>query len=123
MDTFWSLVNKFVPPDRPGCFNQSLMELGATICTPKKPQCDKCPLADMCSALKEKQGKQMPLRDIENCPTVGSELFLYTYLLFIFCMLSVFFCMFVDFELYSFFYGLNSKSCKNCTVHRFNISQ
>src|SRR5690606_10745026 len=32
-----------VPPDRPGDFNQALMELGATICAPRAPRCARCP--------------------------------------------------------------------------------
>jgi A/G-specific adenine glycosylase len=36
--------------DAPGAFNQALMELGATICTPKQPRCLYCPLADLCEA-------------------------------------------------------------------------
>ncbi len=35
---------------RPGDFNQALMELGATVCTPKTPRCDDCPLAVDCVA-------------------------------------------------------------------------
>lgn len=39
-----------VDPDRPGCFNQALMELGATLCTPSDPECPSCPLEDLCLA-------------------------------------------------------------------------
>ena len=39
-----------VPRSRPGYFNQGLMELGATICTPKDPGCPRCPLAAHCAA-------------------------------------------------------------------------
>ena len=35
---------------RPGDFNQALMELGATVCTPTRPACHRCPLADVCVA-------------------------------------------------------------------------
>jgi A/G-specific adenine glycosylase len=35
-------------PDRPGDSNQALMELGATICTPRRPKCLLCPIADGC---------------------------------------------------------------------------
>lgn len=40
-----------VDPARPGDFNQALMELGATVCTPRNPACDRCPVADHCRAL------------------------------------------------------------------------
>src|SRR4029077_12447103 len=39
-----------VPRSRPGYFNQGLMELGATVCTPKDPRCPRCPLAAHCAA-------------------------------------------------------------------------
>ncbi len=39
-----------VPPDRPGDFAQALMDLGATICTPRRPACALCPWRDPCAA-------------------------------------------------------------------------
>lgn len=36
--------------DRPGAFNEALMELGATVCTPKSPACGECPLRELCRA-------------------------------------------------------------------------
>ncbi|HEX7049345.1 MAG TPA: A/G-specific adenine glycosylase [Longimicrobiales bacterium] len=39
-----------VPDERPGDFNQALMELGATLCTPRTPRCDDCPVATWCRA-------------------------------------------------------------------------
>lgn len=36
--------------ERPGDFNEAMMELGATICLPKNPQCLLCPVADLCKA-------------------------------------------------------------------------
>ncbi|XP_071723806.1 adenine DNA glycosylase-like [Rutidosis leptorrhynchoides] len=47
---FWSLAAQLVDPVRPGDFNQSLMELGATICTPLSPSCSSCPVSDQCRA-------------------------------------------------------------------------
>lgn len=41
---------RLVPAERPGDFNQGLMELGATICAPRRPRCERCPLADLCRA-------------------------------------------------------------------------
>lgn len=40
----------FLDPRRPGDFNQALMELGATVCRPRAPACDACPLHDACAA-------------------------------------------------------------------------
>lgn len=39
-----------VPRERPGDFNQALMDLGATVCTPRQPQCGACPVAIHCRA-------------------------------------------------------------------------
>ncbi len=47
-------------PQRPGDSNQALMELGATICTPKRPQCLLCPLAEECSARLEGTQESYP---------------------------------------------------------------
>ncbi len=41
-------VEAMLPPDRPGDFAQALMDLGATICTPRNPACHACPLAGDC---------------------------------------------------------------------------
>ncbi len=50
--TLWGLAERLVPLQRPGDFNQALMELGALICDPAEPKCDRCPLyADCCAAL------------------------------------------------------------------------
>lgn len=52
-------ARRLVPAERPGAFNQALMELGATVCTPRRPSCEVCPLGDMC--LGRKAGLQATL--------------------------------------------------------------
>lgn len=44
----------------PAAFNEGLMELGATICTPKSPRCPDCPAAALCRARKRGQQEQIP---------------------------------------------------------------
>ncbi|MFB6274218.1 MAG: A/G-specific adenine glycosylase [Salinibacter sp.] len=44
------LANDLLDADRPGDFNQALMELGALVCTPSTPHCDRCPLQNVCRA-------------------------------------------------------------------------
>jgi len=44
-------VVELTPEDRPGDFAQAMMDLGATICTPKRPACVLCPLKEDCTAL------------------------------------------------------------------------
>ncbi len=46
----WLLAESLVPSNRPGDFNQALMELGRTVCTPARPQCHLCPLNAQCRA-------------------------------------------------------------------------
>ena len=43
-------VEAELPPDRPGDFNEALMDLGATVCLPRNPVCQDCPLAPFCQA-------------------------------------------------------------------------
>ncbi|MDX1661748.1 MAG: A/G-specific adenine glycosylase, partial [Gemmatimonadota bacterium] len=45
------IADDLVPRDRPGDFNQAIMELGATICAPRSPACGSCPLAPRCESL------------------------------------------------------------------------
>ncbi len=45
-----TLSDALVSPKAPGNFNQAMMELGATVCTPKKPNCTACPVRDHCCA-------------------------------------------------------------------------
>ncbi|WP_334163682.1 A/G-specific adenine glycosylase [Phenylobacterium sp.] len=45
------LAGALVRDDRPGDWAQALMDLGATICRPKQPLCDRCPVAAHCAAL------------------------------------------------------------------------
>jgi adenine-specific DNA glycosylase len=52
VDVIWKLSNEMVDPDRPGDFNQAMMELGATVCTPKSPLCQSCPVSLLCRAYK-----------------------------------------------------------------------
>jgi A/G-specific adenine glycosylase len=44
----WRLAERLVPPRRAGDWNQALMDLGATICTARRPRCDACPVAAVC---------------------------------------------------------------------------
>jgi A/G-specific adenine glycosylase len=46
----WQLARALLPEGRPGDFNQALMELGATLCTPRQPRCRVCPVRPWCAA-------------------------------------------------------------------------
>lgn len=51
-----------VPADRPGDFNQALMDLGAAVCLPGVPLCEGCPLAGLCTACREGRQASLPVR-------------------------------------------------------------
>jgi len=58
----WALAESLVPPRRPGDFNQGIMELGARICTPKKPYCEGCPVNAHCEARAHGTQEERPVR-------------------------------------------------------------
>ncbi|HEX5757593.1 MAG TPA: A/G-specific adenine glycosylase, partial [Thermoanaerobaculia bacterium] len=51
-----------VDPERPGDSNQALMEVGATVCTPRRPRCPDCPLLPGCRAAAEGRPERYPPR-------------------------------------------------------------
>jgi A/G-specific adenine glycosylase len=46
----WELASTHLPAGRAGDYNQALMDLGATLCTPRAPDCHRCPLKEICLA-------------------------------------------------------------------------
>lgn len=46
----WQLAAENLPTGKAGGYNQALMDLGATICTPRTPACERCPLSGLCQA-------------------------------------------------------------------------
>lgn len=44
------LATALLDPEDPGAFNQALMDLGSTVCRPRRPDCGRCPLAWACTA-------------------------------------------------------------------------
>lgn len=46
----WQVAGELLDRARPGDFNQSLMELGATVCLPGEPRCESCPVRRWCAA-------------------------------------------------------------------------
>lgn len=58
----WALARALLPPGRAGAFNEALMELGATVCTPRNPSCARCPWAFACVAHAEGRPTAFPAR-------------------------------------------------------------
>lgn len=59
---FFELGKEVISPNRPGDFNQAVMELGATICTPRNPKCGVCPVNESCEALRQNTIGLLPVK-------------------------------------------------------------
>jgi len=57
-----ALAEKLVPASAPGDFNQALMDLANSLCTPRKPACSRCPLEKQCRARREGNEEAIPQR-------------------------------------------------------------
>ncbi|WP_200761700.1 A/G-specific adenine glycosylase [Poriferisphaera corsica] len=62
----WLLADQLVPAPvstdfRPGDYNQSMMELGALICSPRNPKCDTCPIQKLCKAYADGSPESLPV--------------------------------------------------------------
>ncbi len=56
-------LRQVMPQDRPGAFNQALMELGATVCLPNgAPECEHCPVRTLCYAYEQGCQMQLPVK-------------------------------------------------------------
>ena len=58
----WRLSESLLPKGRAGEFNEALMDLGATVCTPRAPSCSVCPLATSCRAYANGNPEAYPTR-------------------------------------------------------------
>ena len=63
-----TLADELVPKASPGDWNQALMELGATVCTPREPACGGCPLAQQCIARKTDRVAELPKLSAKPSP-------------------------------------------------------
>ena len=77
---FTALAQSLLPPDRPGDFNQGMMDFGAMQCTPAAPDCAGCPLRNSCAALAAGRVDELPVR--EKGPAVLERRFSYVYVRF-----------------------------------------
>ncbi len=57
---YWDIAGKLVKGARPGDWNQALMELGATVCTPRSPRCAACPVEASCLASARGEQASLP---------------------------------------------------------------
>ncbi|MGB3310473.1 MAG: A/G-specific adenine glycosylase [Nodosilinea sp.] len=59
----WALSEYLLDPDRPRDFNQALMDLGATLCTRRNPECDRCPWQSHCQAYNRNIQSELPMSE------------------------------------------------------------
>lgn len=59
---FQNLVNELISKEHPDTFNQAIMDLGSTICSPVNPKCSECPVQDSCVAFLENTISQLPVK-------------------------------------------------------------
>ncbi|MCP9849488.1 8-oxo-dGTP diphosphatase MutT [Cyanobium sp. Morenito 9A2] len=60
---FWALSADLLDPLRPRDFNQALMDLGATVCTPRQPACERCPWQGACAAYASGDPQAFPVSE------------------------------------------------------------
>jgi A/G-specific adenine glycosylase len=58
----WKISESLIPKGNASFFNQGLMDLGAMICTPKEPQCSKCPLREFCKGKASGKPERFPTK-------------------------------------------------------------
>ncbi len=74
---FQQTATEWLDPAYPGAFNQAMMELGATVCLPRNPQCLLCPVAAFCEARQTGTQTQFPVKAPKAAPrTAIAELLL-----------------------------------------------
>jgi A/G-specific adenine glycosylase len=61
--TFKKLASELIDTKNPAEYNQAIMEFGALLCTPKKPDCENCPLRLSCFALKNELIAELPKKE------------------------------------------------------------
>lgn len=69
--TFTAIAQDMMPLDRPGSFNQAVMELGETLCLPNtRPKCGECPLQHLCKAHALGREEEYPVRSPKKARAV-----------------------------------------------------
>ena len=63
---FARLAEEVLDRENPAAFNQAMMELGATICLPKAPQCLLCPVAFCCKAREQNHATELPVKIVDR---------------------------------------------------------
>ena len=70
VEDLWSIAAVLVQGSRPGDLNQALMELGATLCTPRNPKCLVCPIRKYCDANARGDAEDLPIKKKKAKPKI-----------------------------------------------------
>ena len=79
---FWAKAREHLPTGKAADFNQALMDLGATLCSPRKPDCEACPLQSDCKSFAlgnqlirpaRQTKKEIPLREFAAAAFVADQ--------------------------------------------------
>ncbi len=74
------IMDSLLPNKEASFFTQSFMDLGSSICTPKQPKCELCPLHDKCLAFKHKSVELYPVKEKKKMQRVENRIvFLFVY--------------------------------------------
>ena len=65
---FDEAMRKIISQKQPGDFNQAMMDLGSSICTPTNPQCEICPIQQFCQAYREGRQTDFPVKSKKQKP-------------------------------------------------------
>jgi A/G-specific adenine glycosylase len=65
-ENLWAVAGELLSRQHPGDFNQAMMELGATVCLPRQPQCLLCPVSDLCTTRGELQRQKKATRQTKR---------------------------------------------------------
>jgi A/G-specific adenine glycosylase len=57
---FWAHAERCTPHERVAAYTQAVMDLGATVCTRRRPACTVCPMSDICAAAREGRQDELP---------------------------------------------------------------
>jgi A/G-specific adenine glycosylase len=62
----WKISESLIPKGRSNPFNQALMDLGSLLCTPKDPQCPRCPLRNFCKGKASGDPEKYPAKKLKR---------------------------------------------------------
>jgi A/G-specific adenine glycosylase len=75
--TLWELAYDLLDSKNPFDYNQAMMDIGATICLPKNPKCEVCPLNDICKG--QADPEQYPTKMKKTVPTREENILVHLY--------------------------------------------